>query len=119
MHRRSVLKLALSADGSRLLVGNSSAGIIEAATFGCTVLNIGDRQAGREQSQNVLNVPWSAKALDAALTRARTDKALAKKVALRRNVYGDGHAADRIQKILESPKTWPIPTIKSFHDAKH
>ena len=42
-----------------LLVGNSSAGIIEAATFGCPVINIGDRQSGRERNANVIDVPWS------------------------------------------------------------
>ena len=43
-----------------VLVGNSSSGIIEAATFGIPVVNIGDRQAGRERNGNVVDVAWSA-----------------------------------------------------------
>jgi GDP/UDP-N,N'-diacetylbacillosamine 2-epimerase (hydrolysing) len=39
-----------------LLVGNSSSGIIEAASFGRYVLNIGDRQKGRIAPENVKHV---------------------------------------------------------------
>jgi GDP/UDP-N,N'-diacetylbacillosamine 2-epimerase (hydrolysing) len=38
-----------------LIVGNSSSGIIEAASFGKYVINIGDRQKGRLASDNVIN----------------------------------------------------------------
>lgn len=37
------------------LVGNSSSGIIEAASFNKYVINLGDRQKGRECSKNVLH----------------------------------------------------------------
>lgn len=40
---------------SQFLLGNTSSGIIEAASFGKYVLNIGDRQKGRLQSNNTLN----------------------------------------------------------------
>jgi GDP/UDP-N,N'-diacetylbacillosamine 2-epimerase (hydrolysing) len=39
------------------LLGNSSSGIIEAASFGKYVINLGDRQQGRAVSDNVLQVP--------------------------------------------------------------
>jgi GDP/UDP-N,N'-diacetylbacillosamine 2-epimerase (hydrolysing) len=41
---------------SKLLVGNTSSGIIEAASFKKYVINIGDRQAGRAVSSNIINV---------------------------------------------------------------
>jgi UDP-N-acetylglucosamine 2-epimerase len=106
-------------DGSGLLVGNSSAGIIESATFGCAVLNIGERQAGRERSDNVIDVPWNSGEIDRALRRALTDKAFLRRVARRRNVYGDGRASARIVRILESlhDSALPLTTIKRFHDA--
>ena len=50
------LFLALLRDAAAL-VGNSSSGIIEAATFGTPVLDIGPRQTGRERSGNVVHVP--------------------------------------------------------------
>jgi GDP/UDP-N,N'-diacetylbacillosamine 2-epimerase (hydrolysing) len=39
----------------KFLIGNSSSGIIEAASFNKYVVNVGRRQEGRAQSQNVLN----------------------------------------------------------------
>lgn len=43
---------------SRFLLGNTSSGIIEAASMCKYVLNLGDRQAGRLQSENIINVPF-------------------------------------------------------------
>jgi GDP/UDP-N,N'-diacetylbacillosamine 2-epimerase (hydrolysing) len=40
---------------SKLLLGNTSSGIIEAASFGKYVVNVGNRQKGRLQSGNILN----------------------------------------------------------------
>ncbi|MNP39359.1 Polysialic acid biosynthesis protein P7 [compost metagenome] len=39
-----------------MLVGNSSSGIIEAASFRVPVINIGSRQKGRERSDNVIDI---------------------------------------------------------------
>ena len=43
-----------------LLVGNTSSGILEAATFGKYVLNLGNRQEGRECGPNVHSIPFDA-----------------------------------------------------------
>ncbi len=52
---------------SKLLIGNSSSGIVEAASFGKFVVNIGDRQKGRLTSDNVIHVPFdSASIIEAA-----------------------------------------------------
>lgn len=40
------------------LLGNTSSGILEAASFKKWVINLGDRQKGRLQSGNVLDVPF-------------------------------------------------------------
>lgn len=48
------------------VMGNSSSGIIEAASFGKYVLNIGDRQKGRLQSENVINTAIDKKEMKAA-----------------------------------------------------
>ncbi|WP_417857478.1 UDP-N-acetylglucosamine 2-epimerase [Xanthomarina gelatinilytica] len=44
---------------SKLLIGNTSSGIIEAASFGKFVINVGKRQLGRLQSGNVFNVDYN------------------------------------------------------------
>ncbi len=43
-----------------LLIGNTSSGIIEAASFKKYVLDIGDRQKGRLSSDNVINLPFES-----------------------------------------------------------
>ncbi len=42
---------------SHLVIGNSSSGIIEAASFGKYVIDIGNRQEGRATSDNVFHIP--------------------------------------------------------------
>ena len=41
---------------SKIMIGNSSSGIMEAPTFKVPVVNIGRRQIGRFQAKNVINV---------------------------------------------------------------
>lgn len=41
-----------------LLIGNTSSGILEAASFGKYVVNVGERQKGRLQSENVFNAKF-------------------------------------------------------------
>lgn len=45
---------------AKILIGNTSSGIIEAASFGKYVINVGKRQEGRAQSRNVLNAIFNA-----------------------------------------------------------
>lgn len=45
----------------KFLVGNTSSGIIEAASFNKYVINIGDRQKGRILGKNILQIGWSVK----------------------------------------------------------
>jgi len=103
--------------GSSMLIGNSSSGILEAASFGVSVINVGERQAGRERNGNVLDVPWGAgvAGIEGAIRRAMTDAAFRRRVATRRNLYGDGCAAERICRVLESIR-FPISSVKRFYD---
>lgn len=83
---------------AEVMAGNSSAGIIEAASLGLPVVNVGSRQEGRERSGNVTDVPGVR----------RADIAAALASVLRngrgryRNVYGDGRASERIVALLSS-----------------
>ena len=44
---------------SKILLGNSSSAILEAASFGKYAINLGNRQLGRLRSNNVLDVPYN------------------------------------------------------------
>lgn len=84
---------------ARLLVGNSSAGMLEAVSFGLPVVNIGDRQAGRIRSRNVIDVPFDAGSIVDAVREAASDS-FRKDVSQVVNPYGDGCAAGRIVEVL-------------------
>ena len=78
-----------------VLVGNSSAGILEAASFGLPVVNIGDRQRGRIRARNVLDTPTQREAIGAAIERA-LDPDFRSGLSGLKNPYGDGSAAGKI-----------------------
>jgi len=78
-----------------LLVGNSSSGIIEAASFGKPVVDIGDRQAGRLHGDNVLHCLADREAILSTVARARSMGPLPCE-----NIYGDGRAAERAVAIM-------------------
>ncbi|MBM3651044.1 MAG: UDP-N-acetylglucosamine 2-epimerase (hydrolyzing), partial [Alphaproteobacteria bacterium] len=57
--------------GADVLVGNSSSGIVEAASFGTPVVNVGDRQEGRERNANTQDVSVDPAAIRHALQATR------------------------------------------------
>ena len=78
-----------------VMAGNSSAGIIEAASFGTPVVNVGVRQRLRERNACVIDCGTGSEAIGAAL-----DAALQRGRLLPGNVYGDGRTAPRIVRFL-------------------
>jgi GDP/UDP-N,N'-diacetylbacillosamine 2-epimerase (hydrolysing) len=78
-----------------VMVGNSSSGIIEAASFGLPVVNVGSRQNGRERSGNVHDVPAERSAISQALAEA-----IKTGINPIKNVYGDGQTGKRIVNLL-------------------
>jgi len=83
---------------SAVIVGNSSSGIIEAASLGLPVVNVGVRQKGRDHAANVLDVPASASAICTAV--AQCTQGFRAAVQGIENPYGDGCAAEKIVKLL-------------------
>lgn len=78
-----------------LFIGNSSSGIIEAATFGTPVVNVGSRQDLRQRNANVIDTPVERACLDAAIASA-----LAAPRFDGTNVYGKGTAGASIVRLL-------------------
>jgi GDP/UDP-N,N'-diacetylbacillosamine 2-epimerase (hydrolysing) len=85
---------------AQLLAGNSSSGIIEAASFGTPVVNVGDRQSMRERNTNVIDTPAEAAQIAAAVATA-----LQRGRGACDNVWGDGKAGERIAGLLASLPT--------------
>ena len=84
-----------------LLVGNSSSGIMEAASFALPVVDVGIRQRGRERARNVLHAEAAAASILDRIRTASSDEFRRSLHGLE-NPYGDGHAAERIVEVLAS-----------------
>jgi GDP/UDP-N,N'-diacetylbacillosamine 2-epimerase (hydrolysing) len=86
---------------SSAIVGNSSSGILEAPTFGLACVNIGRRQTGRPQAENVINVKnYSRDEIVEGINKALSDEF--QKIARQSvNPYGDGRSSEKIYTILK------------------
>lgn len=108
--RRDYLRLLSRA---AVLVGNSSGGIIESASLGIYVVNVGPRQHGRLRcGKNVIDVGESTDAIVRGLRRALSEPAL--RTRRYTSVYGDGRAGERITRVLEGLIITPSVRHKSL-----
>ncbi|KTC91641.1 UDP-N-acetylglucosamine 2-epimerase [Fluoribacter dumoffii] len=80
-----------------VMLGNSSSGIIEAASFNLVVVNIGSRQNLREAGDNVIHVDISCEAI-----RDGLNEALKRPKKSYKNIYGDGNTSDRCYQLLKT-----------------
>lgn len=82
---------------SEMMIGNSSSGIIEAASLQTPVINIGDRQRCRERNPNVIDVPVNKEAIAGAIIQAK------QMVGQHwQNVFGKGDASEHIVEGLKA-----------------
>ena len=81
------------------MIGNSSSGIMEAASFALPVVNVGMRQQGRERARNIIDAPAETEAIQAALHRALSPE-FRNSLAGMENPYGNGTAAQTIARVL-------------------
>lgn len=81
---------------AKVLIGNTSSGILEAASFRKYVVNVGDRQKGRVQSDNVLNCEFEAVAIVESASRSLTLEKFSGE-----NVYFKKGVADTIIKKIK------------------
>jgi len=87
----SAMKLAT------MMLGNSSSGFMEASHFPKWVVNLGHRQDGRLRTPNIIDVEFSKNKITEAVNKAAISPLPAFSP-----VYGDGHAAEKIVKILKN-----------------
>lgn len=97
------------------MVGNSSSGIIEAASFRLPVVNIGSRQEGRFQPENVINCGNSRPEIESAIDRALSET-FRDSLANLSNPYGSGRAAEFIAGVLLDIALDERLLGKQFHD---
>jgi UDP-hydrolysing UDP-N-acetyl-D-glucosamine 2-epimerase len=106
---RSLMKYAAA------MVGNSSSGIAEAASFELPAVNIGHRQQGRLVGRNVINCDSERMAINKAIQEATAPEFRAS-IRGMQNLYGDGHASERIVRVLRDIPLDRKLIVKRFHD---
>ncbi len=92
---------------AEMMVGNSSSGIIESASFNLPVVNVGTRQQGRIKPSNVFDCGYSTEEILNCIEQARQynegqeSRSYWCESTGIKNPYGDGHSAEKIVKVLE------------------
>lgn len=86
---------------ARVMAGNSSSGIIEAASFELPVVNVGDRQKGRTRSLNVIDTPCKRRAIVESIRKA-CSTSFQNNLKNMKNPYGEGEAARIIVTVISS-----------------
>jgi UDP-hydrolysing UDP-N-acetyl-D-glucosamine 2-epimerase len=94
-----------------LLIGNTSSGIIEAASFGKPVVNIGDRQKGRLKGKNVIDCNLDTLESSINLAISSDFKEISQNT---HNIYGVGIASDIILNELVEQEVF---VTKKFIDS--
>ena len=103
------------------ILGNSSSGIMEAASVPLPAVDIGERQRGRTRAANVVHAPSDKDEIIRVMELA-TSEAFTSRIKGLKNPYGDGHASQRIisgllnapeKKILLEKKALPLEPDKN------
>jgi GDP/UDP-N,N'-diacetylbacillosamine 2-epimerase (hydrolysing) len=89
---------------SKLIVGNSSSGLVEASSLGIPAINVGQRQKNRLAADSAQHVSYSLAEICAAVERALTDdyQDYARRCVNPYDPYRDGKNSLRIVDALES-----------------
>lgn len=98
-----------------ILVGNSSSGILEAASFKLPVVNVGNRQRGRLRPANVIDTPNDRKEILTAIESALSPDFIQSLEGMI-NPYGDGTAAVKLVQAMKQSFRQKNLLIKKFVD---
>jgi UDP-N-acetylglucosamine 2-epimerase (hydrolysing) len=92
------------------IAGNSSAGIREAPYYGIPTLNIGTRQNGRTNNDDIIHTDYRLSSVLEGLQEALNKKILPK------HLFGEGKSDEKFLAVLESKDFWSISKQKLFDE---
>jgi len=95
---------------AKFIIGNSSAGVREAAYYGVPAINIGTRQLNRNLNELILNVGYEEKSILDAISSSESLERIP------RQDFGDGKSGIKFAEILNDDNFWPIKINKIFVD---
>ena len=99
----------------KFLIGNSSVGIVEAASFKKPVINLGERQSGKIHPYNVINSRYSLLSITNSL-KIIESKNFFSKIKILKNPYGDGKSGTKIAQQILKLKINNVLMKKKFID---
>ena len=99
---------------SKVIIGNSSSGIMEAPYYGVPTINIGERQLNRSKLRSIKNCKFNEKKILALINNIFL-KIKRNKI---KSEFGKGKSFEIFDKILRSKKLWKINTQKQFQDIR-
>lgn len=85
---------------ARFIIGNSSSGILEAASIPLPAINVGLRQRGRLAGENVLFCDPDRGAITESISRA-LQPSFRKSVSRMTNLYGDGYSVEKAYRYIK------------------
>ena len=100
------------------MIGNSSSGILESAAFKLPVINVGDRQEGRFNNQNIINLKsnYAENQLGKKINQAISLK-FTKKLKNLKDLNYRGNSSNKILKIIKNLNL-KKDNLNKFYDIK-
>lgn len=98
---------------AKFIIGNSSAGIREAPYYGVPTINIGTRQNGRTQNEEIINTGYLTNQIVEAIQKVKNYSITPQQL------FGDGKSDEKFAQIVEDEKFWQTAKQKIFTDLKH
>ena len=94
-----VLRYLSAVKYAKLVIGNSSSGVIEVPALGTPTINIGDRQKGRMMAESVLQCDPAQDQINLAIQKGKTPEfqKMAKNI---KSPFGDGTTSNQIVQIV-------------------
>ncbi|MFB9108017.1 UDP-N-acetylglucosamine 2-epimerase [Flavobacterium gyeonganense] len=97
---------------SQFIIGNSSAGIREAPYYSIPIINIGTRQQNRSVHADIINVDYSEKSINEALSIISQHR-----IQQSNNDFGQGNSAGLFLQCLQKSDIWKLNQQKQFRDS--
>ena len=94
-----VLRYLSAVKYAKLVIGNSSSGVIEVPALGTPTINIGDRQKGRMMAESVIQCDPAQDQITLAIQKGMTSEfqKMAKNI---KSPFGDGTTSSQIVQIV-------------------
>ncbi len=101
----------------RIVIGNSSSGVIEVPSFNIPTINIGDRQSGRIKAKSVIDCKNDIKSFKLALNKSLS-KSFLREIKFSKNPYYKKNCSKNLINILKRIKI-KNETAKKFYEKQN